>query len=80
MKNFLALFLLALGASYFATRAMADAVVVSPNGIGMHHHGHDRHHGDEGMHHMKGHGGHDVDDHSHHADRGHEKPAPNKMG
>jgi hypothetical protein len=80
MKNFLALFLLALGASYFATRAMADAVVVSPNGIGMHHHGHGRHHGDEGMHHMKGHGGHDVDDHSHHADRGHEKPTPNKMG
>jgi hypothetical protein len=80
MKKFLALFLLALGASYFATRAMADAVVVSPNGIGMHHHGHDRHHGDEGMHHMKGLGGHDVDDHSHHADRGHEKPTPNKMG
>ena len=60
-----------------ATRDMADAVVVSPNGIGMHHHGHDRHHGDEGMLRMQGHGGHDVDDH---ADRDHEKPTPNKMG
>ncbi len=75
MKKVLALFVIALGVSYFATRAMADAVVVSPNGvgIGMHHHGHDRHRGDEGMHHAMGHGGHDVDDHSHHADRGHDK-------
>jgi hypothetical protein len=74
MKKLLALFLLALGVSYFATRAMADTVVVSPNGvgIGLHHHGHDWHRGDEGMHRVKGHGGHDVDDHSHHADRGHD--------
>lgn len=75
MKKVLALFLIALGVSYFATRAMADAVVVSPNGvgIGLHHHGHDRHRGDEGMHHALGHGGHDVDDQSHRADRGHDK-------
>lgn len=70
MKTLLALFLLALGASYFATRAMADAVILGPNGVavGMHH---DRHGSDKSMRHAKIHGD-DVDDHSHHADRGHE--------
>jgi hypothetical protein len=62
MKKFLALFLVAFAASFFATRTMAD-VVVSPNGvgIGIHHHDRDRHRH-----------GHDVDDHSHHADRSHD--------
>jgi hypothetical protein len=74
MKKFLTLFIVACVASFFATRAMSDAVVVSPNGvgIGMHHHDRDRHRGDEGMHHAKVHSGHDVDDHSHHADRSHD--------
>jgi hypothetical protein len=35
MKKFLALFLVAFATSFFATRAMADAVVVSPNGVGI---------------------------------------------
>jgi hypothetical protein len=61
MKKFLALFLVAFATSFFATRAMADAVVVSPNGvgIGIHHHDRDRHRGR-----------HDLDEHSHHAERG----------
>jgi hypothetical protein len=63
MKKFLALFLVAFGASFFAPRAMADAVVVSPNGVGIvsHHHDRDRHRGR-----------HDLDEHGHHADRGHD--------
>ncbi len=76
MKKLIALFLMAFVASCFATRAMADTVVVTPHGvgIGLHHHGHDRHRGDEGMHHVNGH--RDIDDHTHHADRDHDKDHP----
>ncbi len=68
MKKFLALFLIAFGVSFFAARAMADSVIMGPNGVavGMHH---DHHGSDEDRHHNKIHG----DDHSHSADRGHDK-------
>ncbi len=71
MKKVLTLFLVAFVVSFFAARAMADSVILSPNGVavGMHH---DHHRSDEGMHHIKSHDDRDVD-HRHAADRGHDK-------
>jgi hypothetical protein len=66
MKKFLALTIITLTTVVFAAPAMADAVVVSPNGVGIvtPHHDHDRNRDDRNIH-----GDHDVD-HNHHADRG----------
>jgi hypothetical protein len=72
MKKLMTLSILALSISAFVAPAMADAVVVSPNGvgIGIRHHDHDRHPGDGNIHRTRDHGD-QVSDHSHHADRGH---------
>ncbi len=71
MKKFLTLSILALSVGTFAAPATADAVVVSPNGVGIGtgHHDRDRHLGDRNIHRTRDHGDH-VSDHSHHADRG----------
>jgi hypothetical protein len=71
MKKPLTLSIIALSVGAFAAPAMADAVVVSPNGVGIdsRHHDHDRHLGDRNIHRTRDHGD-EVSDHGHHADRG----------
>ncbi len=71
MKKFLTLSIMALATAALVAPAMADAVIVSPNGVGIrtHHHDYDRHRDDRNIHRTRDHGDH-YGDHSHHADRG----------